>query len=344
MSEIESVGEIVTGGLIAGAVEPGAGGQSLTRDGTCLNCGTTLTGAYCSACGQKARVHRSLANFLHDMIQGLFNFEGKIWRTLPLLVWRPGEMTRRYVAGERARFVSPVALYLFSVFLMFAVLNLTGTMGSGPVTLNAGLDAAAAQERSEIAKLQIERKAAIERGTIVAAIDATIAAKTEEVAQLDRMRRGDLIEVNGIEQGEAPEWVRQAVVRIQQNPAAFIAKVQDAASKFSWLLIPLSVPFLWLLFPFNRRYHLYDHTVFVTYSLSFMMMLVIAGGLLVSLGVPSIASMLFFAPPIHMYRQLRGAYSLSRINALLRTFVLLIFSFVVTTLFFLAMLGIGLFD
>ena len=47
------------------------------------------------------------------------------------------------------------------------------------------------------------------------------------------------------------------------------------AYKFSWLLIPISVPFLWLLFPFSRRYHLYDHTVFVTYSLSFMMMLVI---------------------------------------------------------------------
>jgi len=104
------------------------------------------------------------------------------------------------------------------------------------------------------------------------------------------------------------------------------------------------VPFLWLLFPFSRRFHLYDHTVFVTYSLSFMMMLVIAGGLLVSLGAPSLASFLFFVPPVHMYRQLRGAYDLSRLNALLRTVVLMIFSFVVSLLFFLAMLGIGLFD
>ena len=58
----------------------------------------------------------------------------------------------------------------------------------------------------------------------------------------------------------------------------------------------------------------------------------------------SIASMLFFLPPIHMYRQLRGAYSLSRLNALLRTMVLMIFACVVSILFFMAMLGIGLFD
>ena len=342
MSEIESVGEIVTGGLIAGAVEPGAGGDGPTGEGACRNCGARLAGPFCAACGQKSRVHRSLATFLHDMIQGLFNFEGKIWRTLPMLAWRPGEMTRRYIDGQRARFVSPVALYLFTVFLMFAVLNFTGAMGAGPKSVDAGLDAAEAAERSDIAKLQVERTAAIERGADVAAINARIATNTKDVAELDRIRRGELVEINQLDENEAPQWLRTAIARVQRDPAGFIGKVQDAASKFSWLLIPLSVPFLWLLFPLNRRYHLYDHMVFVTYSLSFMMMLVIAGGLLVSLGAPSFASMLFFVPPIHMYRQLKGTYSLSRISALLHTVALVSFAFVASILFFLAMLGIGI--
>ena len=343
MSEIESVGEIVTGGLIAGAVEPGAGDNSSAGDGACLNCGKTLTGAYCSACGQKALVHRSLAAFFHDMIQGLFNFEGKIWRTLPLLVWRPGEMTRRYVAGERARFVSPVALYLLSVFLMFAVLNFTGTIDPGTNPMAGNLGRAAAEERIDLARLEARRATAAARRADVAAIDRRIAAKKQDLKQVEAMQRGELVTFDGTEDDEAPQWLREAVVKIQANPAAFIAKVQDAASKFSWLLIPLSVPFLWLLFPFNRRYHLYDHTVFVTYSLSFMMMLVIGGGLLVSAGLPSLASMLIFLPPIHMYRQLRGAYQLGRISALLRTLLLVIFSFVVSMLFLLAMLAIGIF-
>ena len=344
MGEVEGVGEIVTGGLLAGAVEPGAGGDGVGRDGACLNCSVKLTGPYCSACGQKARVHRSLANFLHDLIQGLFNFEGKIWRTLPMLAWRPGEMTRRYVEGQRARFVSPVALYLFTVFLMFAVLNFTGTISSSPTAVSTTLATAAAEERAEIAKLESRRKAAIGRGADVEVIDLQIARKVKDVADLERVRRGDLIQVEGLPEGEVPRWLRDGIARIQRNPEDFIVNVQEAASKFSWLLIPLSVPFLWLLFPFSRRYHLYDHTVFVTYSLSFMMMLVIAGGLLVSLGAPSAASLLFFVPPLHMYRQLKGAYRLSWLNALLRTFVLMIFSFIVSILFFLTMVGIGLFD
>ena len=70
----------------------------------------------------------------------------------------------------------------------------------------------------------------------------------------------------------------------RENPELVSMQGQDAASKYSWMLIPLSVPFMWLLFPFRRRFNTYDHTVFVTYSLSFMMMLVVVGGLLVAAG------------------------------------------------------------
>ena len=40
-----------------------------------------------------------------------------------MLAWRPGELTRRYIDGQRARFISPIALFLFCVFLMFAALG-----------------------------------------------------------------------------------------------------------------------------------------------------------------------------------------------------------------------------
>ena len=155
------------------------------------------------------------------------------------------------------------------------------------------------------------------------------------------MERGEWLKLEGNENDKAPKWLSDTATKIEANPDAFIAKVQDAASKFSWLLIPLSVPFVWLLFPFNRRYHLYDHTVFITYSLAFMMMIVISAGLLVSAGLTSIASLLFFLPPIHMYRQLRGAYRLGRISALIHTVLLVTFACVVSVLFLMVVFAIG---
>jgi hypothetical protein len=84
-------------------------------------------GKFCHECGQHAHIHRTLAAFGHDLLHGVLHLEGKAWHTLPLLMFRPGELTRRYIAGERMRFVSPLAMFLFSVFLMFAVMSFLGS-------------------------------------------------------------------------------------------------------------------------------------------------------------------------------------------------------------------------
>ena len=67
----------------------------------CLDCGAALLGPHCSICGQKARVHRNMMAIGHDMAHGILHLEGKFWRTLPELALRPGELTRRYIEGQR---------------------------------------------------------------------------------------------------------------------------------------------------------------------------------------------------------------------------------------------------
>ena len=92
----------------------------------CRNCGATVTGKFCSECAQPAHIHRSLLSLTHDVLHSVFHFDGKLWRTVPALVLHPGELTRRYIDGERAKFVSPMALFLFTVFTMFAVFSFVG--------------------------------------------------------------------------------------------------------------------------------------------------------------------------------------------------------------------------
>ena len=154
------------------------------------------------------------------------------------------------------------------------------------------------------------------------------------------MLTGEVFSSSAVDK-DTPEWLRPVVKQASENPELLMTNIQDSASKFSWLLIPMSVPFLWLLFPLRRR-HLYDHTVFVTYSLSFMMLLVIAGGLLVAAGATAVAGFLFFVPPFHMYRQLKGAYQLGWFSALVRTMALVTFAFVAAGLFLVAAVAIGI--
>jgi len=103
------------------------------------------------------------------------------------------------------------------------------------------------------------------------------------------------------------------------------------------------VPFVWLLFPFSRRFRLYDHTVFVTYSLCFMMLLLAASSVL-GLVSDSLSSLAWFVPPLHMYRQIRGTYGVSKTGALWRTGLLTIFAFMAISLFASLLVTLGAFE
>ena len=344
MGEFEAVGEAVTGGMVGRAVEPEAGepgSDGLTHEKNCLNCGCELLGEYCHCCGQKSHVHRTLRAFGHDLLHGALHFEGKIWRTLPLLVWKPGELTRRYIDGERAKFVSPVALFLFIVFLMFAVMGLTGALdtATGAPVQNA-IAGEMAEVRGKITELEADRIGTIREGRSTAAIDERLTDARAELTGMGVLKDGKIV-TSGVQvDDDAPGWLRGFLDETSKNPELLFYKVKTNAYKFSWALIPISVPFVWLLFPFSRRFKAYDHIVFVTYSICFMMLLLIVGSTL-ALVWPTIASLLFFVPPFHMYRQLKGSYRLGRWGTLWRTTLLVGFAFAAIGMFTALIVGVG---
>ena len=88
----------------------------------CRNCGTRLVGAFCAHCGQKAvHLNPSLHEFLQDLFQELVPVDGRILQSVRLLLKKPGLLSREYFAGRRARYMSPILLYLAFSLLYFAI-------------------------------------------------------------------------------------------------------------------------------------------------------------------------------------------------------------------------------
>ena len=103
-------------------------------DFACRNCGTPAPLKFCPECGQETTLHPpTLGEFLHEFVGHYIALEGQLWRTLAVLLRRPGRLTREYLEGRRRRYVLPLRLYLTASFLFFLVVKLTaGAAGEGP--------------------------------------------------------------------------------------------------------------------------------------------------------------------------------------------------------------------
>ena len=356
--EIEAAGDALTGAVIAKTIE-GHTANSAHESAlhSCLNCGTPLSGAYCVHCGQPAHIHRSLHSLGHDILHGVFHFEGKFWSTLPQLFFFPGRLTRRYIDGERAKFVSPMALFLFTVFSMFAVFSITSMTG-GADEATAATRATNLATYKENEKRIGELQQQLKNRSLSAQKRATLTVDLQELKRsqsvMKSLAKGGLSSWSALpkDSTEAAEpelgqlgfqthWaaldkrLEAGIKEANDNPRLLLYKLKTSGYKFSWTLIILSIPFIWLLFFWRRDFPLYDHAIFATYSITFMMLLITLVSVLAYLNVPGWiwGSLLTFAPPIHMYKQLRGTYRLSRAGAGIRLLFLLIFSVIVLALF-----------
>ena len=304
----------------------------------CANCAATLRGPYCSACGQSVHIPSDLRALLHDFAHGVFHFEGKFWRTLVLLAWQPGELTRRYIGGERTKFVSPIGLFLFSVFLMFAVASSLARYGSGTVAIVADAqnpaDSLASAQLRHLDTLKQQRAMATDDRTRDA-LDQQILGQQKAIDTLQGLKKsGPTFGVG---------WLDRILQSAVAQPELLLYKLKSNGYKYSWALIPISLPFIWLLFAFRRDIGLYHHAIFAIYSLSFMSLAVVALTVLSVIRVPDALIVLagVLIAPAHMYRQLKGAYRLDRFAAAWRTAALLCITFVTSATFLVFLLYMG---
>jgi len=376
--DLEPAGALATAGLVAREIEGNAGKAERAAhvSDRCANCSAQLTGPYCHQCGQMGHVHRSLLHLVEELVHGILHFDTRSWRTLPLLVARPGLLTRRYIDGQRTRYVSPLALFLFSVFLMFFVFSeVAGSNPSSSTRTAAKLEesrkelsneiereqkrvaqaeakvgaARTTEEREDAAEDLADARADLrgsEFGLSALNVASDLKAKggaTPDRSQTPRMGWPATFERLGREQSQKHPTFARIARHAAENPDLTLYKMKNSAYKFAFTLVPISLPFLWLLFFWRKGITMYDHTIFTLYGLSFLSLwwalIALMGSSHVTQGLIGVA---FLFQPVHLFMQLKETYALRWFAALWRTFVLLVAGCVVLSLFTLLVLFISL--
>ena len=88
----------------------------------CLNCGSTGTARFCSACGQRVLPpYPTLHELAAESWQEWSGYDGRIALTVRRLLLQPGRLTVDLLEGRRLRYLSASRLYLIASFLYFLV-------------------------------------------------------------------------------------------------------------------------------------------------------------------------------------------------------------------------------
>ena len=238
--------------------------SSVTRSASCLNCGAPLTGPFCAECGQRdIPPYPSTRELVVDAFWELSGWDGRFATTVRALVQRPGMLTREFLEGRRARFLSPLRLYLLASLAYFVIaaaapnVRLPGKNANG-LTVSA------------TTKSRPERVADAVSGSLESGQVLTSADRAEALKDIER----------------APSLMRPFLQKAVGDPNGFKRAIIQAMPRMLFALLPV---FAAIVGVFYRRRKYPEHLYFAIHLHAFIFLALSVAALARFTRVPMIA-------------------------------------------------------
>lgn len=360
--DAEAAGLASAGGLESGThhpVNPGA---------PCRNCGEPVGLRFCTNCGQLGTdFHRPIWDLISSSLDDMFSFDGRLWKSIPMLMLRPGRMTRSYIDGQRARFVPPFRLFLLSSVIFFLTVfwvlehqpwmkelkftpnaQPTGelvVMGDTRINLGAVPDAEGLRARLEAADLTPERRAELEAALQKAedgGLDNPMVILPDGTVDRAALRQS-IIESNPDmtpAELETAQAAGERFANFYENQERFASRMKEWAPRFTLLFLPVFSMLLAISYAWHRKRYFYDHLItglhFQTYVYVLSTLLMVASTLWPAIA-PFATGAAFLVIFVYLTRMLRVTYGTGHILSVLRASFLLVGAIVA-----LSLLAVGL--
>lgn len=261
---------------------------SLPATRPCANCGHALLlpePPFCPQCGQETRIRApKLGEFVQQFGGAYLSTEGALWRTLKLLLFRPGELTRQYLAGRRKHYVLPLRLYLTISLVVLLGLR---------IAASAGIEDAIQADGA----VQLDPADSRQWNYNLLAFGPAYGAGVKD---------GKFF-CNGY-----PPWMcKRLERRVAKNPEQVRSMVLNLGERFvaniglaMFVLVPSFALWLKLVY-WNRRLHYTEHLVFALHVHAFWFVMVA----LTVVGQPWIATLAMLGIPVYTLWAMRRVYT-----------------------------------
>ncbi len=322
------------------------------RHESCLNCGSALTGQYCGNCGQRARSRLiSIWELLQEAFGELLELDSRIWQTLIPLAVRPGQLTRDYLRGRRARFMPPFRTYLVLSLLFFLVAFFDPQESLGILFEPTPAPSPEQIEEDKLAREELLRDLADEGILVVPPVSDEVKSISDSASSggltisIDQGDSDADCNFDDFDPKDMPLWLARRLTkeRLQvmcdrmfakdgTGLKGFLDKLLENVPAGLFVLLPLMALFLNIIYPLSKRYYV-EHLLFVVHYHAFIFLALIiqilAIRIIALLGLPEdIGSIFVIATAIYigvyLYKAMRRVYEQNRFVTVLKFIVLFI--------------------
>ncbi len=326
--------------------------------GPCHNCGAELQGHFCHVCGQNADTHkRSIRHLIWEAIETTFELDGRLFRTVPALFFRPGALARDYIDGRIVRHVPPFRTFLVALLIfIFAAEHATHEQTLAQQRQKAAHEALIATPQgraNEVVRIRTEAAKDLAEELKGYATDRADSLKDPDekpakvqasydrhvknaqthyakaLARADRVAQGLPAEVEvdasfelaGKRGSTQAGWFKPGLKKAIANQDYYWTVVFSWAQRLAVILLPIVGLSLALVYRRRKDVFLYDHLLVAMNLLSFTFLTNAAGLMLPGAAMPYWFGLVAIWTPINLFQTLRGAYGSSILGAILKTLI-----------------------
>jgi hypothetical protein len=251
----------------------------------CENCGSELSGEYCSKCGQRnVEIKLPFKDILRELIEELLSFDSRLFHSIIPFLVKPGVLTMEYISGRRAHYISPFKIYFFMSFLYF----FTTAMVEKPEE-----------------NWQTQSKLNVDSSLTTARSDSIITLAKKGGIKLTIWK-----DDSGVVERKYGHRFAAGLNKLKTNPQLFFDAIKDHAPQVVFLLLPVFALLLKLIYLRSKNYYI-EHIVFSFYFHSYVYLILLLIVLLNSTGWPFVsnyADVLFIAIPLNLYQGMKRVY------------------------------------
>jgi len=295
-----------------------------SADTFCFNCGSKLSGKFCSDCGQKVLPPRqTTGDLIINFIGSFTSFESKFFRTFKFLLLKPGQMITDYNRGKRESYYHPARMYVFLSFIFFLLFSLRPDEEVAIVTTN-GRKLDVVDEKKYLDSLQVTLDT-INWGAYGASHGPKTLAQYDSLENTKKPEERDGM-VERFFSRKSILWKQKYGGDYRAMLKGFSKSFVDNIPKMVFLLLPIFALILMLLYIRHDVYYS-EHLIFAVFFYDYLFLM---GSFMMLFSMVSWLSWMNFIVALfilfYLYKSMRKVYSQSRKKSIMK-FILLLLTF-----------------